>query len=220
MKLKYYLRGLGIGIIVTTIILTISFGGKETDIDDIPVEEVIAKATMLGMVMPEDTETPATEQQDGTEAAFGEDTENGNSAAEDENITQPEAAEPQDNETDDGNQVQADGDAAVAPEDAADGETADIQGDTDGDNSTADGQESEEARTPYRLVVNRGDVCRTVCENLAANGLIEDAEVFRKYLQEIGYASFISVGNYDIPYGLTQEEIANVLKNGPIEEQQ
>lgn len=220
MKLKYYLRGLGVGIIVTTIILTISFGGKETDIDDIPVEEVIAKATMLGMVMPEDTETPATEQQDGTETALGEDTENGNLAAEDENAIQPEATEPQDNETDDGNQVQADGDAATAPEDAADGGTADIQGDTDGDSSIADGQESEEARTPYRLVVNRGDVCRTVCENLAANGVIDDAETFRKYLQEIGYASSISVGSYDIPYGLTQEEIANVLKNGPIEEQQ
>lgn len=220
MKLKYYLRGLGVGIIVTTIILTISFGGKETDIDDIPVEEVIAKATMLGMVMPEDTETPATEQQDGTETALGEDTENGNSAAEDENAIQPEAAETQDNETDGGNQVQANGDAAAAPEDAADGGTADIQGDTDGDSGTADGQVTEEARTPYRLVVNRGDVCRTVCENLAANGLIEDAEAFRKYLQEIGYASFISVGNYDIPYGLTQEEIADILKNGPIEEQQ
>lgn len=220
MKLKYYLRGLGAGIIVTTIILTISFGGKETDIDDIPVEEVIAKATMLGMVMPEDTETPATEQQDGTETALGEDAENGNLAAEDENAIQPETAEPQDNETDDGNQVQADGDAATAPEDAADGETADMQGDADGDNSTADGQETEETRTPYRLVVNRGDVCRTVCENLAANGVIDDAETFRKYLQEIGYASSISVGSYDIPYGLTQEEIANVLKNGPIEEQQ
>ena len=48
MKIKYYLRGLGVGIIVTTIILTISLHGKQKDIDDFPAEEIIAKATMLG----------------------------------------------------------------------------------------------------------------------------------------------------------------------------
>ena len=68
MKIKYYLRGLGVGIIVTTIILTISFHGKQKDIDDFPAEEIIAKATMLGMVMPEDTEEPQTEAQDAVDA--------------------------------------------------------------------------------------------------------------------------------------------------------
>ena len=29
---------------------------------------------------------------------------------------------------------------------------------------------------PFTLVVNRGDVCRTMCENLAANGVIDDSE--------------------------------------------
>lgn len=202
MKLKYYLRGLGVGIIVTTIILAISFGGKQTDIDDIPVEEIIAKATMLGMVMPEDTESPATEQQEGTEAASGEDTGDSGSTADYEETTPPEETDPQENTADNGNAT--DEEVADTPEDAADSGNAETP---------------EETQAPYRLVVNRGDVCRTVCENLAANGLIEDAEVFRKYLKEIGYASSITVGNYDIPYGLTMEEIADILKNGPIEEQ-
>ena len=38
-----------------------------------------------------------------------------------------------------------------------------------------------------------------------------------KYLFEIGYASNMSVGEYDIPYGVTQEEVAQILKAGPIE---
>jgi len=218
-KLKYYLRGLGIGIIVTTVILAISFGGKKADIDDIPVEEVIAKATMLGMVMPEDTETPATEQQDGTEAAFGDGAENSDIPSED-SATQPDNAGTAPSEDESSDTPQDTADTTDTPEDTADNNSADTSEDTDADNKTTDTGNQEETKPPYRLVVNRGDVCRTICENLAANGLIEDAEAFRKYLQEIGYASFISVGNYDIPYGLTQEEIAAILKNGPIEEQQ
>lgn len=34
---------------------------------------------------------------------------------------------------------------------------------------------------------------------------------------EIGYASNMSVGEYEIPYGLTNEEIAAILKAGPLE---
>ena len=47
MKLKYYLRGLGIGIIVTTVILAVSFSKKEIKMSD---EEIMARAAQLGMV--------------------------------------------------------------------------------------------------------------------------------------------------------------------------
>lgn len=56
MKLKYYLRGLGIGIIVTTVILAVSFSKKEIKMSD---EEIMARAAQLGMVM---QETETTEQ--------------------------------------------------------------------------------------------------------------------------------------------------------------
>ncbi len=50
--LKYYLRGLGIGIVVTTIILTIVFNirGKLSD------SEIKERASKLGMVMAQTTE--------------------------------------------------------------------------------------------------------------------------------------------------------------------
>ena len=51
MKFKYYLRGLGIGILISTIILSISFAMKKNDLSD---DEIIARAKELGMVM-EDT---------------------------------------------------------------------------------------------------------------------------------------------------------------------
>lgn len=194
MKIKYYLRGLGVGIIVTTIILTISFHGRQKDIDDFPAEEIIAKATMLGMVMPEDTEEVSTEAQDAVDAILN------NTEITTEQSTVPEdKAEPETTQTE-----------AEEPAQAAD-ETVKAEENV---------PEETTPQTPYRLTVNPGDVCRTVCEKLAAAGLVDDAEAYRKYLSEVGVASFISVGNYDIPYQLSYEEIANILKAGPIEEQQ
>ncbi|MBR1441409.1 MAG: hypothetical protein IJ589_09335, partial [Lachnospiraceae bacterium] len=48
MKLKYYLRGLGIGILVAAAILTIS---RRSGNGGLTNEEVIARAQDLGMVM-------------------------------------------------------------------------------------------------------------------------------------------------------------------------
>ena len=68
MKLKYYLRGLGIGIIVTTVILAVSFSKKEIKMSD---EEIMARAAQLGMVM---QETETTEQGDTEQDPDGTDT--------------------------------------------------------------------------------------------------------------------------------------------------
>ena len=70
MKLKYYLRGLGVGIVVTAIILTIAnhLGNKMSD------EDIIKRAGKLGMVMkeeqplfPEKNTEPATAEETTTE---------------------------------------------------------------------------------------------------------------------------------------------------------
>ena len=47
MKLKYYLRGMGIGIILTAIVMGFALGGRKTTISD---AEVIERAKTLGMV--------------------------------------------------------------------------------------------------------------------------------------------------------------------------
>jgi len=61
MKLKYYLRGLGIGMIVTAVIMGVSVGGKTEPMTD---AQVMERAKELGMVdgvlsqLPEQTEAP------------------------------------------------------------------------------------------------------------------------------------------------------------------
>ena len=175
MKLKYYLRGLGIGIIVTTIILVSCFSMQKPKMTD---AQIIEKASQLGMIMPEQDSAVVIETE----------------------TTEPE-------ETQQKNEQQ------VA--------TEEIQQETEQQTEVPKEQETEEAQQePFTLVVNRGDVCRTMCENLAANGVIDDSEGLRKYLSVVGYASFISAGTYQIPYHASYEEITNILKAGPMEQQQ
>lgn len=196
MKLKYYLRGLGIGIIVTTIVLMIAFSLRKSSISD---EEIISRAAQLGMIMPEESLFGETET---------EETDNG--------------MQDSDNPVTDGqdaNDVQSTSENGDLPPDTGDvpptGDSAAADGDA-GQQEVPVNVPSAGTDTPYLLTIQRGDVCRTVCETLAANGVIADAETLRKYLFEIGYASSLSPGEYVIPYDLTTEEIAEVLKTGPV----
>lgn len=154
MKLKYYLRGMGIGIIVTTIILAISFSQRKVEISD---EQVMVRAAALGMVMQDEQETDSTSTETETEQEIVQTPEN----------------------------IQTEEPVA--------------------ENGT------------YRLVINKGDVCRVVCEKLEENGVIDDAEALRTHLFELGYANNISTGAYDVPYGLTMEEVAQIIVTGPID---
>ena len=192
MKLKYYLRGLGIGIIVTTIILVSCFSMQKPKMTD---EQIIEKAAQLGMIMPEQNSAVIAE----TETTEPEETEQKNE--------QQIAAEKLQQETETQMEVQKEPETETPQESVV----------SDTENAENAEQTQQE---PFTLVVNRGDVCRTMCENLAANGVIDDSEGLRKYLSEVGYASFISAGTYQIPYHASYEEITNILKAGPMEQQQ
>ena len=188
MKLKYYLRGLGIGIIITTIILTISYSGRKSELTD---EEIIQRAEELGMVMEEDSLFPFEnkEKESETESIAGTE------QTETENIAETE----QQNETEDiaGMQKQP--------------ETEDMK-ETQQPETVAG---TEEVKT-YRLTILPGEVAQNISNILEENGVIEDGYSFRKYLAEVGYTTLLKVGEYEIPYGASHEEIYQILKEGPL----
>ena len=68
MNLKYYLRGLGIGIIVTALIMGIVAGGKGRSLSD---EEIIKRAEQLGMTMESDVLSEALPEAEGSPHAGG-----------------------------------------------------------------------------------------------------------------------------------------------------
>ncbi len=201
MKLKYYLRGLGIGIIVTTIILVSCFSMQKPKMTD---AQIMEKAAQLGMIMPEQNSAVIAE----TETTEPEEKEKKNE--------QQIAAGELQQETETQTEVSKEQDTESQTEVQKEQETEAAENSTASENAENAEQTQQE---PFTLVVNRGDVCRTMCENLAANGVIDDSEGLRKYLSEVGYASFISAGTYQIPYHASYEEITNILKAGPMEQQ-
>lgn len=217
MKLKYYLRGLGIGIIVTTIILMISFSMHKEELSD---EQIIARAEALGMEFPEDklfpdnTEgTETTEQSDGIK-----DTEKIKDTQKTDNTEGTEASKTTDAsetvEKEEASETEKGSEAESEATDKKDTEASE----KDNSETMAEGQPVP-TEGEYELNIKRGDVCRDICDELFQNGLVADSEAFRVYLGNVGYASNMSVGKYKIPYGLSYEEIYNILKAGPIEEQ-
>ena len=180
MKIKYYLRGMGIGIIVTTLILMISFSQYKNDISD---EEIIVRAKKLGMVMKEDK-------------LFG----NQNKDTSSETEIQTEVPKETETQVETEKQTEAQNETERVPESEV----------------TINSENTEDTREIFRLEIFYGDMPRQICTLLEENGVIENGEALRLYLQEVGIAKYIPVGNYEIPYGATNEEVYQVIKAGPI----
>ena len=181
MNLKYYLRGLGIGTIVTALILGIALGNPN---DQMSNEEIKQRAEELGMVEGTGVLTDGVEEPAEPEPTVRP-TEK---PAEPEPTVQPteEPAEPE---------------PTVQPtEEPAEPESSEIQS----DNPDATGKIIE-------IEVNRGDDSYAICERLQQEGLIEDASAFDSYLCENGYHTKIYAGIHKIPAGATKEEIIKLL---------
>ena len=208
MKLKYYLRGLAVGILVTTIILAISFSQTKKELSD---QEVINRAKQLGMVMAdsgkiedyrEDTQTETGQSEQGeTEENVTGDTQNG--AEDNEGVTGDNGTVTGDNGTVTGDNGTVTGDN--------EGGIGDNEGGT-GDNGT--GTEDAGSDTEGKMVtfvISKGQFGRQISESLKREGLVDDAEAFMKYLGETGKSEEILPGTYEIPMGSTYEEIVKIL---------
>lgn len=181
MKLKYYLRGLGIGILVTTVILSLAGVGRK----DMTDEEVVKRAKELGMVestllsdLPDQTKTDEVRP------------------TEPEISLQPETSEPEESASTPETPV-APEETPVAPEETP--------------VSPEDGNPDIPAGETVTLVIGRGESSTTVSKNLKKAGIVEDAAAFDRFLCNNGYDKKIITGTYEIPYGASEEEIAKII---------
>ncbi len=202
MKLKYYLQGLGIGILVTVLILGISPGEKEVLSD----AEIRERAIELGMVDRDSlvlSEMSSLQNgQDGqteTSEQFAN-AENQQSSAE-ETVKNTETSENQ-SEVTSPNEVNDETTNVTDPIDPSE-ESSEIIESTEGEAGT-----DTEMVT---IVVESGVHSYTVCKDLEAAGLIEDAKAFDNYLCNNGYSRSVCTGIYKIPLGTSEEEIAKII---------
>lgn len=184
MRLKYYLRGLGLGIIFAAIVLTVAFALQGNSISD---DEVIERAKKLGMVMEEDKK----------ESLFSTEKDTETSAVPKTTEADTQKTEPVKN-TENDTEVSKKDDASKSTE-------------ADSEKETEKDSEKDKDSKYVTIKVKKGEVCREVAEDLQRNGLVKDAEEFRKYMGNNGYAKFIKGGTFKIPRGASFQEIARIL---------
>lgn len=194
MKLRYYLRGLGTGMLVAALILgrLIGAGRPLTD------AEIRAKALTLGMV-------------DANSLSLSDVGGNGE-GQQDPSATDPETESPQPDVTEGP-------DESEDPESSPD--VADSPGPEDSPTppptlSPSPSPEVSEAQDPdtvekVTIVISSGEGSYAVCVKLAEAGLVEDAREFDSYLSDNGYSRTIRAGTYKIPVGSSWEEIAGII---------
>lgn len=195
MKFKYYLRGCGLGILVASIVLMVSFHSQNKTMDDTAVME---RASELGMIMPE-TEIVSTEADSQLPESGTQSTDTDFSS----NKNQKQNTKDSQNKTD-GSSQKDEKDTQMASDDkTGSGNNKDTESKKKEDKK----EESEE----IMVEIKKGEVCRQLAEELEQIGLVEDAETFRKYMQQLGYDDRIKVGTYTLKRGMTEKEIADTF---------
>ncbi len=219
MRIRMYLRGLGIGIVVTALIMGITASRKPAMTD----EEIKAKAAAMGMVEQdsvlkpviieetpeEDPVTETSEEAPATEATKeapeeAPATEATEEAPEEASVTEPpaeEATKEDAKEAGPGEEEEKAEESAAedAPKEAAE--------------STPSATDDSNVKTSgtFTLEIAGGYGSEQVCALLEKGGMIRSASDFDKYLCDHGYDHKIRTGKYTISAGADYETIAKTI---------
>ena len=229
MNLKYYLRGLGVGIVVTSLILGIGLGSRKETLSN---EEIKERARELGMVEESITvaEAAAQKEEEAQEAEVAPvPEENAESDAEPIVSAEPEVssepavstgAEPEVSSepavsTGAAPEASEEPNVSAASEPAA--STAPEAGATPeaGVKPVADEAEEDSGTAPEKeivdITINPGEGSYVISQKLEQSGLIDDAAEYDAYLCDNGYHTKLRAGVHKIPMGSTREEIAKLV---------
>ncbi len=195
MKLKYYLRGLGLGILVTALILGLTGNPEMTD------AQIRERALELGMV---DKTNMTLSEVRTEEATVSEEEESDEVSASASEETGEESVASGEEETE-----EAGSESISTADEEKDDE---IKASAD-EESVYEGSEAtgEAATAPVTITIVRGDSSVSVSRDLAEAGLVDSAKAFDAYLCGNGYDKRISVGSFQIYPGSTYEEIAKII---------
>ena len=197
LKLRYFIRGLGIGIVFTAIVMSLSLQASRSRIireNALTKEEIMEKAMGYGMVMNASDDTTSVEQNDSSKE---EQSQEKNQDAKEEH----EAKDEQDVEDD---QLKESNDD-------------DQQNEKDNKEKVESDMDSTKDKdliisidyTPIKIT--SGMTATSVGKLLNEKGVIEDTDEFRVYMSEQGYSSKILVGEYLIPLDATYKKIADII---------
>lgn len=205
MKLRYYMRGLGIGMLITALILILS-GRTSGQLSD---EQIKARAAELGMVMEDKS---VLKESEASPSAMLEETEEKTEEVEPEEVRPEEQAEKQQEPEETATESKV-ADQQETENDKP-GEQVEKQQEPENvepEEAKPDEAESETQAETVTITVRSGASSVSVAKQIEDAGLVSSAGDFDRYLCQNGYDKKICVGTYTIPMDATEEEIARVI---------
>lgn len=217
MKIRYYLRGLGLGILVTAIFFMVSGKNNQTMSD----EMIKARARELGMTesgvlsdlaVAEEEETVSTPEE--TEEVISTEEVLQETVSEEVTDVEETVAETVEEETISTEEMTSE---ETSDEETTEEETTvEVASQSSSKPQEADSETTDSASPntePVSVAVNRGEGSDTVSRRLQELGLVADAYEYDRYLMANGYDKRIGAGEHVIPAGATWEDIAKILCN-------
>lgn len=193
MKLKYYLKGFGVGVLFATVILSISLmlNRQQTGLTD---EQIMARARELGMEMVSaeketDTEGPTTKTPESStmpvESTSPDITEK-ETASQGETVTGMEGMEP----------VETLGEVPSV---------------TESENESSEAVRVEEGADETTVIIHieKGMSSDTIVRLLEEAGVVESSDELLNRLWEIEKTRYVRAGTYEFTRGMSVEEIAD-----------
>ncbi|MBQ9989702.1 MAG: hypothetical protein IJP31_01980 [Lachnospiraceae bacterium] len=231
MSLKHYLRGLGIGILITAVILAIT--GKTEKMTD---AEIKIRAAQLGMVEEKvlsdlASGTEASEESnnpmDGSEALSETEQESSevvNESIEEDTEEEGASSVPESEEESSKATLSEAGseEAAVSDEAESSAEevaeaskpeptvTTVVSSNSGTNNREAEGIVTQEDEYII-FTIESGEPSSSITQKLYAAGLIDSTEEYDNYLISQGYSRKLRSGTHRIPVGASDEQIAKIL---------
>lgn len=216
MKLKYYMRGLGTGILFSVVVMSLTgANGKDTMSDS----EIIHAAKKLGMVESQSnvnitglkaTQTPTLDNQGSTQDMTL--TEN-SSLPEDSTTPEPtpSAQITQLPEATTSSEVTVTPEPTVTSEPTVTPTPVAVEP-TKAPEVQGGGESSSET---IILIIEKGMYSQAISEEAYRVGLVDDAKRFDDYLITNNYASTIRIGVYEFEQGATYSQIAEKIASRP-----
>lgn len=194
LKLRYFIRGLGIGIVFTAIVMSLSLQASRSRIireNALTKEEIMEKAMGYGMIMSASDDTTSVEQKDSSKEEQSQ--EKNQDVKEEQDAEDDQLKESNDDDQQNEKDEKDNKDKVEPNVDSTKDKDLIISIDY----------------TPIKIT--SGMTATSVGKLLNEKGVIEDADEFRTYMSEQGYSSKILVGEYLIPLDATYKKIADII---------
>lgn len=196
MNLKSYLKGLGLGIIIATIVLLVATNLKDNSMSD---EDIIKRAKELGLVE-STTLTPSSL----------------NSEINNDQVLDENPNDKLNNDSDSSGDSKTD--ESLKDDDIKDKLTDDdkesndnLNDDKSNDLEAIKDNDLEKVEEYVIITIKPGEGSEIVSTKVREAGFTDDGKAFNKFLVDNGYDKRLKVGDHEIPVQSTFEEIAKLL---------